>query len=82
MLILAAGVDTSLCGADEPDFTPDGKVGEAGLVSPEASLATSPLTIAMMNGLHGLVDLGLTYCFGGFAGRNYDHLNGETLRCT
>jgi hypothetical protein len=77
-LAAVADGDPSLRGTDEPDFAPDGKIGAAGLVSPEASLATSPLTIATMNGLHALVDLGFTYCYGGFAGRNYDDYNGET----
>jgi uncharacterized protein (DUF1501 family) len=64
----------------EPDYQPEGQVAEAGLVSPESSLATGPLTVGMFNAIHSLVDYGLTDCYGGFARRDYDNLNGGTLR--
>lgn len=69
----------SLHETDEPDFAPDGSIGDAGLVSPEATLTTSPITIALLNGLHSLIDLGHTYCYGGFADRQYADFNGGEL---
>jgi uncharacterized protein (DUF1501 family) len=64
----------------EPDYQPEGQVAAAGLVSPETSLATGPLTVGMFNAIHSLVDYGLTDCYGGFARRDYDQHNGGTLR--
>lgn len=53
-----------------PDFSPPGKVSEAGLTAPEAQVLDSPKIVGMMNGLYSLVDIGLSNCFGGFGDRN------------
>ena len=39
-----------------------GPVGAAGLYSPEAQIANSPLIIGYLNGIVSLVDRGLTRC--------------------
>jgi len=49
-----------------PDYAPNGRINEASLVSPEASLMTSDKIIALMNGLLSLGKFGLSYCQYGF----------------
>ena len=56
-----------------PDYSPDGAVGSARLVSPEAQVMTAPTTIAMLNGLSSLAHYGLTSCMSGFG--NGQHAN-------
>eukprot|EP01043_Picozoa_sp_COSAG02_P000106 COSAG02_NODE_2_length_75708_cov_87.013953_9_plen_2901_part_00 len=50
-----------------PTYSPTGKVADAGLVSPEAELLSAPNTVGLFNGLHALVDYGLSGCNGGFS---------------
>ena len=51
-----------------PEFAPDGPVAQAGLVAPEAQLATAPYLVGYLNGVSSLLDNGLSYCGGGFGG--------------
>ena len=50
----------------KPEFAPSGRIEDAGLVSPEAQLATAPLTIGYLNGIASLINFGLTSCGRGF----------------
>lgn len=50
----------------QPEYAPPGRVEDAGLVSPEAGLATAPFLMGYLNGVASLVSWGLTSCFGGF----------------
>ena len=43
-------------------YAPDGALLEAGLVAPEAQLATTPFVVSFLNGVTSLVDYGLTSC--------------------
>ena len=43
-------------------YAPDGALLEAGLVAPEAQLATTPFVVSFLNGVSSLVDYGLTSC--------------------
>ena len=58
-----------------PTYSPTGKVGDAGLVSPEAELLSAPNTVGLFNGLHALVDYGLSSCAQGFG----NHLTSNTI---
>ena len=49
-----------------PEFSPAGPVQEAGLVAPEAQIATGPNLIGYLNGVSSLIDEGLTSCNRGF----------------
>ena len=49
-----------------PDYKSEGALSRAGLVSPEAQLATAPNLISFLNGMNSLIDYGLTNCFDGF----------------
>ncbi len=49
-----------------PDFRPHGRVGNAGLVSPEATLLDMPRIIGLLNGLKSVVKFGLSSCQRGF----------------
>eukprot|EP00040_Diaphanoeca_grandis_P028845 m.167802 g.167802 ORF g.167802 m.167802 type:complete len:2710 (-) comp31477_c0_seq1:197-8326(-) len=49
-----------------PDFSPDGAVAAAGLVSPESQLSTAPFVIGFLNGMNSLIDVGLSSCDYGF----------------
>ena len=49
-----------------PEFQPAGPIADAGLVSPEAELATTPLVKSFFNGMLSLVRWGLTSCGKGF----------------
>jgi hypothetical protein len=49
-----------------PEFQPAGPIADAGLVSPEAELATTPLVKSFLNGMLSLVRWGLTNCHRGF----------------
>ena len=49
-----------------PEFKPYGRVGDATLVAPEATLLDMPRIVGTMNGLHSLVKYGLSSCSGGF----------------
>ena len=49
-----------------PENQPPGGLSDAGLFAPAAQLATAPNLIGLLNGLHSLVDHGLTNCFDGF----------------
>ena len=44
-------------------------VGAAGLVSPEAMLASAPFTLGFLNGVTSLVEYGLTYCSDGWGSK-------------
>ena len=49
-----------------PEFKPYGRIGDANLVSPEATLLDMPKTVGLMNGLVSLVKYGLSSCEGGW----------------
>lgn len=49
-----------------PEFKPYGRVGDATLVSPEATLLDMPKMIGLLNGLTSLVKYGLSSCEGGW----------------
>ena len=49
-----------------PEYTPEGPLKDAGLVSPEAELAVLPYLVGYLNGVHSLALDGLTSCSGGF----------------
>ncbi|KNC55363.1 ULK/ULK protein kinase [Thecamonas trahens ATCC 50062] len=49
-----------------PTNQPAGDLLSHGLYAPAAQLATPPIMIALLNGLHSLVDNGLTNCYDGF----------------
>lgn len=49
-----------------PEFSPAGPIQEAGLVAPEAQIATAPYLIGYLNGVTSLIDNGLTSCNRGF----------------
>jgi hypothetical protein len=46
-----------------PEFTPAGPVQEAGLVAPEAQIATAPNLIGYLNGVTSLIDNGTSMGF-------------------
>lgn len=48
-----------------PDYSPNGPLGAAGLVSPEAMLASAPFTLGFLNGVGSLIKYGLTECRAG-----------------
>ena len=48
-----------------PEFSPQGRVGDALLVSPEATLLDMPKILGLLNGLNSLVQFGLSSCNGG-----------------
>ncbi len=48
-----------------PEYRPDGIIGDAGIVSPQTQLATTPNLVGFLNGVTSLVDNGLTSCDGG-----------------
>ena len=49
-----------------PEFKPYGRIGDASLVSPEATLLDMPKIVGLMNGLTSLVKYGLSSCEGGW----------------
>ena len=49
-----------------PEFIPAGSLEDAGLVSPESQIFTSPYLIGYLNGMSSLIDHGLTDCGNGF----------------
>ena len=49
-----------------PDFKPYGRIGDASLVSPEATLLVMPKIVGLLNGLTSLVKYGLSSCEGGW----------------
>ncbi len=49
-----------------PEFQPYGRVGDASLVSPEATILDMPRIVGMLNGLTSLTKFGLSSCYGGF----------------
>lgn len=53
------------------DFSPHGAISSAGLVAPEAELATAPNVINMLNGLSGLIDHGLTQSKQSYSARTF-----------
>ena len=57
-----------------PEFKPYGLVGEALLVSPEATILDTPNIIGILNGAISLVKYGLSHLAGGFA-RDYEQQN-------
>lgn len=61
-----------------PTYQPTGKISDAGLVSPEAQLLSAPNTVGLFNGIHSLVDFGLTRCQGGWALNGFDTPIGGT----
>ena len=48
------------------EFAPSGMIEDAGLVAPEAQLATTPFIIGLLNGLVSLINHGLSNCERGF----------------
>ena len=59
-----------------PEYSPNGIIADAGLVAPEAQLATTPMTIGLINGISSLIDHGMTSCgrgFGPWVDREHDH---------
>jgi hypothetical protein len=44
-----------------PEFAPAGAVQEAGLVAPEAQIATAPYLIGYLNGVTSLIDSGTSF---------------------
>ncbi len=50
-----------------PEYRPQGRVGDAGLVGPQVQIATTPALVGYLNGITSLIDNGLTSCDGGFA---------------
>ncbi len=54
-----------------PEFQPHGRVGDAGLVSPEALLLDMPKITGLLNGMTSIVRFGLSSCQSGF-GSQYD----------
>ena len=62
----------------QPEYQPAGPVARAGLVAPEAGLATAPFLIGFLNGMLSLVEVGLSACFNGFgAGCAHSRLRGN-----
>ncbi|KAL7482807.1 hypothetical protein ACHAW6_008462, partial [Cyclotella cf. meneghiniana] len=53
-----------------PEYTPDGRPGDATLVSPEAQIMDMPKTVGLLNGMFSLIKYGLSNCNGGF-GNNW-----------
>lgn len=51
-----------------PEYIPAGSANEAGLLSPEAQLATAPKLIGFLNGVQSLIKYGLSSCDGGLGG--------------
>ena len=49
-----------------PEFKPYGRIGDASLVSPEATLLVMPNIVGLLNGLTSLVKYGLSSCKGGW----------------
>lgn len=52
-----------------PEYQPDGAIADAGLFSPEAMVGTAPFMIGFLNGMHSLVDRGLSSCDNGLGRR-------------
>ena len=52
-----------------PEFQPYGRVGDSGLVSPEATLVDMPKVIGLLNGLTSLIKFGISGCEGGWGVR-------------
>ena len=63
---MAAFESPSVFNFYQPEYSPSGPVGDAGLVSPEAQLLTAPHVVGLTNGLYSVIDYGLTSCHGGF----------------
>ncbi len=61
-----------------PEYQPPGAVQAAGLVSPEAQLATTPMILAFLNDMVALVRDGLSSCKDGMAG---DTIRGKEREC-
>ena len=53
-----------------PEFKPYGRVGDASLTAPEATLLDMPKIVGILNGLQSLVKYGLSSCYGGFGTNN------------
>ena len=49
-----------------PEFQPYGRIGDAALVSPEATVLDMPKVIGLLNGLTSIVQFGLSSCNGGW----------------
>ena len=62
------------------DYAPMGPIASAGQYSPEAALGTAPNVVGLLNGLHSLVDGGLTPCKGGFGGSV--HIDSSKRKCS
>jgi len=52
-----------------PEYQPNGRLADAGLVAPEAQVGTAPLVVNFLNGMSSLIEYGLTQCFSGFGAR-------------
>eukprot|EP00937_MAST-01D_sp_MAST-1D-sp2_P003521 g3521.t1 len=48
------------------EYIPPGRIEAAKLTSPEGELVTAPKIVGFLNGIHSLVDNGLSHCYGGF----------------
>jgi len=49
-----------------PDFTPQGRINHASLVSPEAAMTNTPLIFGLLNGMFSLIKSKLSSCNNGF----------------
>ena len=50
-----------------PEYSPAGPVRLHGLKAPEGMILTAPRVVGFLNGVHSLLEFGLTSCSGGFA---------------
>ena len=49
-----------------PDYSPSGRIDDASLVSPEATILAMPKILGLLNGMFSLVKFGLSSCDGGW----------------
>jgi hypothetical protein len=59
-----------------PEYSPNGKVSDASLTSPESQVLDSPKIIGFLNGLFALIDIGMTNCYGGLGDLNTYYCDG------
>jgi hypothetical protein len=53
-----------------PEYSPNGKVADASLTSPESQVLDSPKITGFLNGVFALIDIGMTSCYGGLGDLN------------
>lgn len=49
-----------------PEYKPDGRAGDAGLVGPETMIMDMPKVVSLLNGMFSMVKYGVSSCYGGF----------------